>query len=145
MTINPSTATSGVAADLLATISAWDQAAWNLAALTLVAAGNGPPDITEAAQQLLKCRGITVAPGQPVTGLDSGPGCGPLGPSIPDHTTGYRHHGPDAGWRRWCWWFPSAGSASVRSSGQAADPVHVGGDRLPGQVSGGLRGAVPAG
>jgi Methyltransferase domain len=70
MTMHRSPATFGVPPDLLATISAWDQAAWSLAALALVAAGDGPPDLTEAAQQLLKCHGITAAPGQPVTGLD---------------------------------------------------------------------------
>ena len=70
MTMHRSPATPGVATDLLATISAWDQAAWSLAALALVAAGQGPRDITESAQQLLKCRGITAAPGQPVTGPD---------------------------------------------------------------------------
>jgi Methyltransferase domain len=55
---------------LLATISAWDQAAWSLAALAFVAAGDRPPDVTAAAQQLLKHCGITAAPGQPVPGLD---------------------------------------------------------------------------
>ena len=38
------------APDLLAAIAAWDQAAWSLAALALVAAGDGPPEITAAAQ-----------------------------------------------------------------------------------------------
>ena len=57
-----------VAPDLLAAIAAWDQAAWSLAALALVAAGDGPPDITAAAQQLLSVCGITAAPGQPVPG-----------------------------------------------------------------------------
>lgn len=42
-----------VAPDLLAAIAAWDQATWSLAALALMAAGNGPPDMTAAAQQLL--------------------------------------------------------------------------------------------
>jgi SAM-dependent methyltransferase len=51
--------------DLLAAIAAWDQAAWSLAALALVAAGDGPPDITAAAQQLLSVCGITAAPGRP--------------------------------------------------------------------------------
>ena len=60
-----------VAADLLAAIAAWDQAAWSLAALALVAAGNGPPDITAAAQQLLSVSGLTAAPGQPVPGGDT--------------------------------------------------------------------------
>lgn len=53
-----------VTPDLLAAIAAWDQAAWSLAALALVAAGDGPPDITAAAQQLLSVCGITAAPGQ---------------------------------------------------------------------------------
>ena len=60
-----------VAADLLAAIAAWDQAAWSLAALALVAAGNEPPDITAAAQQLLSVSGLTAAPGQPVPGGDT--------------------------------------------------------------------------
>jgi protein-L-isoaspartate O-methyltransferase len=61
----------GVATDLLAAIAAWDQAAWNLAALALVAAGDGPPDMTSAARQLLSACGITVAPGQPAQGSDA--------------------------------------------------------------------------
>jgi protein-L-isoaspartate O-methyltransferase len=60
-----------VAPDLLAAIAAWDQAAWSLAALALVAAGNGPPEITAAAQQLLSVCGITAAPGQPMPGGDT--------------------------------------------------------------------------
>lgn len=60
-----------VTPDLLAAIAAWDQAAWSLAALALVAAGDGPPDITAAAQQLLSVCGITAAPGQPVPGGDT--------------------------------------------------------------------------
>ena len=60
-----------VAPDLLAAIAAWDQAAWSLAALALVAAGDGPPDITAVAQQLLSVCGITAAPGQPVPGGDT--------------------------------------------------------------------------
>jgi predicted RNA methylase len=59
------------APDLLAAIAAWDQAAWSLAALALVAAGDGPADITAAAQQLLSVSGITAAPGQPVPGGDA--------------------------------------------------------------------------
>jgi predicted RNA methylase len=59
------------APDLLAAIAAWDQAAWSLAALALVAAGDGPADITAAAQQLLSVSGITAAPGQPVPGADA--------------------------------------------------------------------------
>jgi hypothetical protein len=60
-----------VATDLLAAIAAWDQAAWNLAALALVAAGDGPPDMTSAARQLLSACGITVTPGQPAPGSDA--------------------------------------------------------------------------
>ena len=60
----------GVAPDLLAAVAAWDQAAWNLAALALAAAGDGPPDVAAAAQQLLGVCGITVVPGQLVPGGD---------------------------------------------------------------------------
>jgi len=60
-----------VAPDLLAAIAAWDQAAWSLAALALVAAGNGPRDITAEARQLLSVCGITAAPGQLVPGGDT--------------------------------------------------------------------------
>jgi predicted RNA methylase len=67
---SPASAPSA-APDLLAAIAAWDQAAWSLAALALVAAGDGPPDITAAAQQLLSAGGITAAPGQPVPGGDT--------------------------------------------------------------------------
>ena len=59
------------APDLLAAIAAWDQAAWSLAALALVAAGDGPPEMTAAAQQLVSACGITAAPGQPVPGADT--------------------------------------------------------------------------
>jgi protein-L-isoaspartate O-methyltransferase len=69
-TLRPASVPS-VAPDPLAAIAAWDQAAWNLAALALVAAGNRPPDITAAAQQLLSACGITAAPGQPVPGGDA--------------------------------------------------------------------------
>jgi predicted O-methyltransferase YrrM len=67
---SPASAPS-VTADLLAAIAAWDQAAWSLAALVLVAAGDRSPDITAAAQQLLGTRGITAAPGLPVSATDS--------------------------------------------------------------------------
>jgi SAM-dependent methyltransferase len=67
---SPASAPS-VTADLLAAIAAWDQAAWSLAALALVAAGDRSPDITAAAQQLLCTRGITAAPGLPVSAADS--------------------------------------------------------------------------
>jgi predicted O-methyltransferase YrrM len=55
-----------VAPDLLAAIAAWDQAAWSLAALALVAVDDGPPEITSAAQQLLSTCGITAEPGHTV-------------------------------------------------------------------------------
>jgi len=60
-----------VAPDLLAAIAAWDQAAWSLAALACVAAGEGPPDITTAARQLLSACGLTETLGQPVPGVDA--------------------------------------------------------------------------
>lgn len=59
------------APDLLAAIAAWDQAAWNLAALAVVAAGDGPPEITAAAQQLLSVCGVTVPAVQPLPGGDT--------------------------------------------------------------------------
>ena len=55
--------------DLQATIQAWDQAAWSLAALTLAARGDGPPDLTAAASEVLAATGIISAPGQPLRGL----------------------------------------------------------------------------
>ena len=61
----------GVARDMLAAIAAWDQAAWSLAALALVAGGDGAPEVTAAAQQLLSVSGITAVPGQPVPGGDT--------------------------------------------------------------------------
>jgi predicted O-methyltransferase YrrM len=70
-TLRPPASVPSVAPKLLAAIAAWDQAAWNLAALALVAAGNRPPDLTAAAQQLLSVCGITAAPGQPVPGGDA--------------------------------------------------------------------------
>jgi SAM-dependent methyltransferase len=70
-TLRSSASAPGVAPDLLAAIAAWDQAAWSLAALALVAAGDGPPGITATAQQLLSACGITAAPGQPVPGGDT--------------------------------------------------------------------------
>ena len=61
----------GVATDLLAAIAAWDQAAWNLAALACAAADDGPSDITAAARRLLGTCGIAGTPGQPVPGVDA--------------------------------------------------------------------------
>jgi SAM-dependent methyltransferase len=61
--------------DLQATIQAWDEAAWSLAALTLAAHGDGPPELTAAAWELLAAAGITGAPTGPLTGLGAaGPG-----------------------------------------------------------------------
>jgi SAM-dependent methyltransferase len=61
----------GLAPELMAAIAAWDQAAWSLAALALVAAGDGPPDMTAEAQRLLSADGITAAPGRPAPGGDA--------------------------------------------------------------------------
>jgi protein-L-isoaspartate O-methyltransferase len=55
--------------DLQATIQAWDQAAWSLAALALTAQGDGPPELTAAARELLAAAGLTAAPGTPLPGL----------------------------------------------------------------------------
>jgi len=54
--------------DLQATIQAWDQAAWSLAALALATRDDGPPELTAAARELLAATGLT-APGGPLTGL----------------------------------------------------------------------------
>ena len=70
-TLRSSASAPSVTPDLLAAIAAWDQAAWSLAALARVAADDGPPDITTAAQQLLSACGIAGAPGQPVPGVDA--------------------------------------------------------------------------
>ena len=51
--------------DLQATIQAWDQAAWSLAALALTAQGDGPPELTAAARELLAAAGLTAEPGTP--------------------------------------------------------------------------------
>jgi SAM-dependent methyltransferase len=55
--------------DLQATVRAWDQAAWSLAALALTAQGDGPPELTAAAKELLAAAGLTTAPGTPLPGL----------------------------------------------------------------------------
>ena len=68
-TLHTPASASGIAPDLLATIKAWDQAAWSLGALALVASGEGSSDITAAAQQLLLASGITAVPGQPLRGF----------------------------------------------------------------------------
>jgi predicted O-methyltransferase YrrM len=55
--------------DLQATIQAWDQAAWSLAALALTARDDGPLELTAAARELLAATGLTGAPGGPLPGL----------------------------------------------------------------------------
>jgi predicted O-methyltransferase YrrM len=54
--------------DLQATIQAWDQAAWSLAALAAAARDDGPPELTAAARELLAATGLTGAPGMPLPG-----------------------------------------------------------------------------
>jgi hypothetical protein len=70
-TLSSPSSLPAVAPELLTAIAAWDQAAWSLAALALVAAGDGPPETTTAAQHYLGACGITVAPGQPIPGADA--------------------------------------------------------------------------
>lgn len=53
--------------DLQPTIQGWDQGAWSLAALALVARGDGPPELTAAAWDLLAAAGLTTEPGGPLT------------------------------------------------------------------------------
>ena len=53
--------------DLQATIQAWDQAAWSLAAVALTARDDGPPELTAAARELLSATGLASAPGGPLT------------------------------------------------------------------------------
>ena len=55
--------------DLQATIQAWDEAAWSLAALTLTAQDDGQPELTAAAWELLAATGLTGTPGGPLRGL----------------------------------------------------------------------------
>ena len=55
--------------DLQATIRAWDQAAWSLAALALTARGDGPPELTATAGELLAAAGLGAGPGTPLPGL----------------------------------------------------------------------------
>ena len=55
--------------DLQATVQAWDQGAWSLAALALAAQGDGPPELTAAAWELLAAAGLTAGPGVPLPGL----------------------------------------------------------------------------
>ena len=60
--------TTIAAEDLQATIQAWDEAAWSLAALALTARRSGPPELTAAARQLLAAAGLTAAPDEPLPG-----------------------------------------------------------------------------
>jgi SAM-dependent methyltransferase len=55
--------------DLQATIQAWDEAAWSLAALALATSDDGPPELMAAAGELLAAIGLTGAPGGPLRGL----------------------------------------------------------------------------
>jgi hypothetical protein len=61
--------TNIAAAGLQTTIQAWDQAAWSLAALALAARGDGPPELTAAAGELLAAAGLTGGPRGPLRGL----------------------------------------------------------------------------
>ena len=56
------------APDLQAAIQAWDQAAWNLAALALAARDDSPPELAAAARQVLAAAGLAAADRQPLTG-----------------------------------------------------------------------------
>lgn len=67
--------TDVAAPGLQATIQAWDEAAWGLAALALAARGDGPPELTAAAGELLAATGLAAAPGGPPTE----PGTAPTG------------------------------------------------------------------
>src|SRR6266568_376449 len=58
--------TNIAAPDLQATIQAWDQAAWSLAALALAARDDGPPELTAAAGELLAATGLTAEPRGPL-------------------------------------------------------------------------------
>jgi len=55
--------------DLQATIQAWDEAAWSLAALTLTTQDDAQPELTAAAWELLAATGLTGTPGGPLRGL----------------------------------------------------------------------------
>jgi predicted O-methyltransferase YrrM len=55
--------------DLQATVQAWDQAAWSLAALALGTRDDGQPELTAAAWELLAAAGLTGAPGAQLAGL----------------------------------------------------------------------------
>ena len=68
-TVRPPASLPGLAPELLAAIGAWDQAAWSLAALALAAQGDGPPELTAAARELLAAAGLGAGPGTPLPGL----------------------------------------------------------------------------
>lgn len=57
--------------DLQATIQAWDEAAWSLAALALTARDDCQPELTAAAWDLLAAAGLTGTPGGPLRGLNT--------------------------------------------------------------------------
>src|SRR5579859_2201535 len=61
--------TTIAAEDLQATVQAWDEAAWSLAAFALAARRIGPPELTAAARQLLAAAGLTLPPDEPPPGL----------------------------------------------------------------------------
>jgi len=55
--------------DLQTTIQGWDQGAWGLAALALVARDDAPAELAGAARKLLSAAGLTAAPGTALPGL----------------------------------------------------------------------------
>ena len=69
MTITAGQQPTAAGTDLHATIQAWDQAAWSLAALALTARDDSPPDLTAAASEVLAATGLTGAPGRQLRGL----------------------------------------------------------------------------
>jgi SAM-dependent methyltransferase len=60
--------TSIVEPDLQASIQAWDEAAWSLAALALTGLDNSTPELTAAARELLAAAGLTGTSGNPLPG-----------------------------------------------------------------------------
>jgi hypothetical protein len=61
--------TNIAARDLAATIKAWDEATWSLAALALTARDDISAELATTAQQVLAATGLIDAPGAPVRGL----------------------------------------------------------------------------
>ena len=55
--------------DLQTTIQGWDQGAWGLAALALVARDDAPAELAGAARKLLSAAGLTAAPATALPGL----------------------------------------------------------------------------